>query len=246
MRAIDLMKTGSEADNYEALQHVGKILQIDPEHEWAQKAFVRLTGDGVPRQAAVINNIGIETLAEPEDTLTFTDRMSQAGASLKNVFSTLIGHIVPILLVLASVVVLITVGLFLKRWIFTSDPPLTGKLSHFSLQDILSFLNTTARTGLVKIRSKTIRGDIHFENGEVRHCKAGKQEGIKALDSLLAEARDGHFIFIDTPSSFKKTIDTPLSLLLMGGYNKKPSSLKSRKASKNSKSRMKELLDSRK
>jgi tetratricopeptide (TPR) repeat protein len=247
-RAIDLMKTGTVADNQEALQLVGKILQLDPEHEWAKQAFIRLTGEGVSQPAEVARNIDGETSAEPEDTVTASNRFKNAGADLLHFLGLVKDRLAGVLLVLASIAALLAILLLVKRWIFTPDPPLTGKLSHFNLRDVLTLLNMTARTGLLKVQAKTIAGEIHFDNGEARHCKVGRQEGIQALDSLLSGAREGHFTFIDTPSSFKKTIETPLSLVLMGGYSRKSSdsNSKSSRAAKKPRSRMKELLDSRK
>ncbi len=240
-RAIPLMGTGVQEDKDEALQLVGKILQLDPEHKWGKQAFIRLTGG---EDAA--NGAGEESNQQPEDAATVTSWFARTGKGILNAADMLWRSKTDLLWLLLTFVVLSASAIVLKRYVFVSQPLLSGTLSHFTLKEILSLLNSSARTGVVRVHSKSIKGEIFFENGEACHSKVGKTEGTKALTTLLDNARDGRFSFIESPSSLKKTIDTPLSFLLMGIRTSNREGASSTAASRKPKSRMKELLDSKK
>jgi hypothetical protein len=59
-------------------------------------------------------------------------------------------------------------------------------------------------------------GKIYFENGEVYHSKSGRTEGRAAVENLLKETSKGFFVFKNDVVVRDETINTPLSLILLG------------------------------
>ncbi|NIM22343.1 MAG: tetratricopeptide repeat protein [Candidatus Latescibacteria bacterium] len=239
-QTIQLMRRGSPKDKEAALEFIGKILKIDPEQEWAKQAFLRLTSGEED-----IESITEETELPDEVAAQASSRLGRARRDVLDALSDV--------MVSREILLSLSIALFLgiailayeKLKNFALQPPLSGRLSYFSLKQVLTLLNADARTGVIKVRSKGLKGEIYFENGEARHCEAGKLKGVDALSALLEKSREGYFEFADGLSSFKKTIDTPLSLILMGIRREKVEDKRSA-AHRRPKSKMRELLESKK
>jgi hypothetical protein len=78
----------------------------------------------------------------------------------------------------------------------------------------------------------------------------GKLQGVNALHHLISNTGDGNFEFADGSIPLSRTIDTPLSVVLVdqesGGPGRAAQRRKRAEArTKKTKSKMKELLESR-
>lgn len=241
-RAETLAKSDNPRNHEQALDLIAQILEIDPDHTWARKEIQRLnqeesepepaaefvepareTGPSALRQAAESTTIAVATLAR------FVAR-----------------HLRPILLFLGVVIVFRSrlTGALARR--LAPTPLLAGQLSRFPLPEVLLMINAEPHTGVLDIRSPHCRGKVYFKSGEPCHCASGELEGTEALTSLINNARKGRFAFRGTakPTS-RLTIESPLSLLLVERVRRGSDAPAHAGASAEKKSRMKELLDSR-
>jgi hypothetical protein len=137
--------------------------------------------------------------------------------------------------------------------IVTSRALLSGSLSRFDLHEVLLMLNAESHSGVLRIRGDGCRGRIYLDGGEPCHCAVGKLTGTEALAYLLAHTSKGHFEFKEVSLPLNRTIDTPLSILMVEQSKVRLGAPADTKASpaptpakrKKPKSRMKELLESK-
>ena len=119
-----------------------------------------------------------------------------------------------------------------------------GNFPRFTLTEIRVMLNSESHTGILHVKGDSCRGKIYLENGEPCHCSAGKTQGVGALHHLMSNTATGHFEFSEGSIPLNRTIDTPLTVVLLehsAGRRKNPTRRKTKKA----KSRMKEMLESK-
>jgi hypothetical protein len=217
---------------------IGGILEIDPDEPWAREQFARLTdsnGGPPPRSQA----------------RGFFDRSRDAigsvvvpTASWLYDFAGAYGPDVEILLfvLLALLVLNSPLTSMLVRG-FSPRQSLSGRLKDFSIKEILSLINTHHLTGALKIRSSKRRGWIYFSRGEVCHCRSRREDGREALQKLLRCPSTGYFVFHEGKKTSERTVETPLSLILLELPERTDTSGGSSSLSK--RSRMSELLESR-
>jgi len=103
--------------------------------------------------------------------------------------------------------------MFLRR--LSKLPLLTGQLDAFTLQEVLLMINSEAKTGQLRVRAPACHGTIWFEGGEPCHCEVGKLRGSDALLRLIDESDRGTFVFVEGPMPRKRTVDMPLSMVLV-------------------------------
>ncbi|UCG52505.1 MAG: DUF4388 domain-containing protein [Candidatus Latescibacterota bacterium] len=238
-----LTATGHDEDKERALRLVSQILELDPDHEWATRHFLILTA-------------GDKTTGRLEAKQS---RWTRIGASLGNVARVVAGKTTPVfqvmnrhldVLLYALIVIVIFASplTFMIVRGFTPRQSLSGRLNQFNIQEILTVIHTQNRTGVLKISSKSAKGRIFFSSGEVYHCTSGSLDGRTALRHLIDTATDGYFVFTKSPRSFRRTIDAPLSLILMDLPERSESNVanvppeKQTIPKKKKQSRMKELL----
>ena len=140
----------------------------------------------------------------------------------------------------------------ITKWL-TPRSFLSGKFPRFTLTEILIMLNSESHTGVLQVKGEGCRGKIYIENGEPCHCAVSKLQGVKALHHLLSNTREGQFEFADGSLPLSRTIDTPLTIVLVdhssGGpirAARKRAAAQAQATAKKPKSRMKELLESKK
>ncbi|MBI4719955.1 MAG: DUF4388 domain-containing protein [Chitinivibrionia bacterium] len=122
--------------------------------------------------------------------------------------------------------------------------PLSGSLSRFSIGEVLALVSSHARTGVLVVKGPAISGTIHFDCGEARHCETKNLKGHEALRAILKRASSGTFYFRETNPPRLRTIDTPLSLIIMD-LSERASAPAPESAPKRPKSKVSELLESR-
>ena len=137
------------------------------------------------------------------------------GRAIVDVLSVLNDHIEILLYVLLALLVLFSPFTQMVIRGFSPRQSLTGQLSQFSIHEVLTLVNTHHRTGVLSIKTGSVRGQVYFSRGEIYHCKTKHQKGREGLQQLLTNAKDGFFVFKDKARTSDQTIDTPLSLILM-------------------------------
>jgi len=243
--AKKLIQSDDPENRRRALEVLGEILQSDPENSWARSEFVRLgqLEDGsADADTSGAGESGFR--AKLESTASFLSTTVVGAANLVR------RHLSAALILIAVVIVFRSP---LTRLIVKALSPhayLTGSFPRFTLTEILVMLNAESHTGVLHVKGETCRGKIYVENGEPCHCSVGRLEGAGALHHLLGNTTAGHFEFSGGSIPLSRTIDTPLTVVLVehaaGGPRRAKKRAKERKArKKKSKSRMKELLESK-
>ncbi len=150
-------------------------------------------------------------------------------------------------ILLSAVLVILLFSSPLTRAIVRGLPrqaPLSGSLSRFSISEILTLVNSHARTGVLLIKSPAISGKIYFDNGEACHCVTKNLKGNEALRAILKRASSGTFYFRETKPATGRTIETPLSLIIMDLPDRRSMPAPEDRP-KRTKSKIAELLESR-
>jgi tetratricopeptide (TPR) repeat protein len=234
--AKGLIQSGDVEDRRRALEVLGEILQSDPENAWARAEFVRLSSQGETRTDT--------TSTAAESVLTAVARAGhRASELLQRHLSTLL------LLIVAWIVFRSPLTKLVTKWLLPRAF-LSGRFPKFTLTEILVMLNSESHTGVLHVKGEACRGRIYIEKGEPCHCVVGRLEGAIALHHLLSNTRNGHFEFADGSIPLNRTIDTPLSIVLVDHKRGGPGRSASHQAraearAKKPKSRMKELLESK-
>jgi hypothetical protein len=251
-RAKRLVSSGLEGDRERAIQVLGEVLQVDPGNEWAKAELRRLGSDERAGHADSAEHEGVSSGDGAEPGV-----LASVGKTAAALFGRHLGLVLlffTILLLFRSPLTLLIVkGLFPR-------PLLSGSFSTFSFSEVLLLFNAEFHTGVVRVKGESCRGKVYFENGEPCHCSAGQLDGVDALVHLLDNTASGRFDFSEGSMPLNRTINIPLSIILMehkkgsgdgfgirrhsGGFHDQPRGGDDRPQQK-PKSRMRELLDSK-
>jgi tetratricopeptide (TPR) repeat protein len=236
-----LLQTGEDSAHGRALEVLGEILQKDPDHKWARAEFVRLSAAG----ATDADTTGSRSVQEIALSAT-----SAVAAVARGAGRLAARHLSAILLLVAAIIIFRSpLTRLITRWLAPRSF-LSGRFPKFTLTEILITLNSESHTGILQVKGDGCRGKIYIENGEPCHCVVGKLQGVNALHHLISNTGDGNFEFADGSIPLSRTIDTPLSVVLVDQESGGPGRAAQRRKrvearTKKSKSRMKELLESR-
>ncbi|MFQ5587145.1 MAG: DUF4388 domain-containing protein, partial [Thermodesulfobacteriota bacterium] len=96
------------------------------------------------------------------------------------------------------------------------EKEIEGKLSHFSLPDLLQMLQLNSKEGVVKVTLNDQEGMIYVKEGEIYNATLGASEKEKALFRLLTW-KEGSFEFLPGVVTKPRTIFDTTSNLLMEG-----------------------------
>lgn len=206
-RALRDDTSGSKDD---ALRILSRILEIDPDNGWARERFLALTEDVQDR---------LKDWDVPGRLtswwLPVKKNLHRAGDGLLLIFEMLRSHLEVLLAILFTLVIFSSPLTHKLVRGFAPRQSLSGRLDHFSIQELLTLVNTHHRTGVLMLKTGAGRGKIFFDDGEIYHCKWGRARGREALQGLLKKADEGFFVFKDRVFSKEDTIDAPLSLILL-------------------------------
>ena len=89
---------------------------------------------------------------------------------------------------------------------------LSGSLHELPLLDVLQLLTVTGRSGVFRVASPTVSGELWLQRGDIVHAAAGDLVAEPAFLEL-ASAQEGTFSF-EHGSAGARTIDRPTSALL--------------------------------
>jgi len=99
----------------------------------------------------------------------------------------------------------------------SAEFPRTGTLTRYGILEILDFLNTQEKTGILKLFAEDGKeGEVHFQEGQIVNVHARQLSGKEALFDLLVWEK-GVFQFVDSSSCHKVTIKASFSVLLEEG-----------------------------
>lgn len=236
-RAATVISPDSESERQSALTLLARIIELDPDNGWAKQEFLRLSEYDAPapkiRETA---RSGIRSVIARSGIAAGT-AFVLLGESLSN-------HL-EILLILLAILLLLHSPL--TRSLMKGLPHhlmLSGDLSRFKITEILMMISSHDYTGSLVIKGKSISGTIYFEHGDAYHCIVGRAAGKEAFRSILNQAHSGRFYFTETRPPVQRTIDIPLSLLIMDLPERSPAAnpLQPRKRVK---SKISELLENR-
>jgi tetratricopeptide (TPR) repeat protein len=238
--AKKLIGAGTPEDLRRAQDVLGEILQSNPENAWAKAEFVRLRNLADGETGESQDESGGGGLPDLGQISGFFVNAGRAVANLVQRHLTAMLLLIAVVLVFRSPLTRRVVQMFAPR------AYMTGSFSKFTLTEIMVMLNSESHTGILYIKGESCRGKIYFENGEPCHCAVGKIDGVTALDRLFNNTKSGQFEFADGSIPLKRSIDTPLSVILVERSTGGPGrSRRKRDDKKKSKSKMKELLESK-
>ena len=101
---------------------------------------------------------------------------------------------------------------------------LQGSLSEFTVDDILQFLGSSAKTGLLRITRQphTIAqiGSVFFVDGRMVHAELDQLEGEEVLYNMMLWT-EGRFVFDPDVTSESRSIRQPNANVLIEGARRK-------------------------
>jgi tetratricopeptide (TPR) repeat protein len=210
LQARGALSRKTEEGDEVALRLIGEILEKDPDHVWAKSQFVALKEAQESTAGQVAANNGVRGAWEA--TKRF---LAPSGGWFAIVAALFREHVEELLFILLALLVLNSP---LTRTLvrgFSPQQSLVGRLHDFSIKEILSLINSHHRTGALKVNTDTRKGTVYFSRGEIYHCKAGRETGRAALQTLMRGSRGGYFMFRDGEETIDRTVDAPLSLILL-------------------------------
>jgi tetratricopeptide (TPR) repeat protein len=236
----ELLPATNPAAKKEALGQLAQILELDPAHAWANQHFDALTGSTREGGRGPVTT----------QLTAFGSQVSRVfkriGRGFVGVLALFYRHLEFLLAILLLFFVLNSPFTHMLIRGFSPRQSLTGQLQQFTIHEVLTLLNTHQSTGALKLKTPSMKGRIFFEDGEIYHCKCKGKTGRKALQELLENCGQGFFVFTEAVQSNHKTVDTPLSLILMElPERRRAVTSKSIIQQKKRKSRMKTLLGSK-
>jgi tetratricopeptide (TPR) repeat protein len=246
--AKKLIQGGDPDGHRKALELLGEVLQAAPGHTWARTEFVRLSKLVEESEAGTVGGEGEESGAASawkviRNSGVFVAGMGRTAAGLARAHLSALLLLITVLVIFRSPFTQIIAKAFKPRYL------LSGRFPRFPLSEILIMLNTESHSGLLRVKGVSCRGKIYVDKGEPCHCAVGKLDGVYALYHLLGNTGDGYFEFAEESIPLKRSIDTPLSVILMEYSDGGPGSASKRRSqkskSKKPKSRMKELLENK-
>lgn len=197
--------------NDNALRVLGRLLELDPENAWAKQQFLALTDNltddsdkwGGPNRASAWWH-------------RTRQRLAQAGDSTLPIVEAFRDHVDVLLAILFALAIVNSPFSRAVAGRFSPRQSLSGRLDHFNVQELLTLLNTHRQTGVLVLGTPYGHGKVFFGDGEIYHCKSGRELGREALQGLLNRATEGSFLFREGAATKDRTIDAPLSLILLG------------------------------
>jgi tetratricopeptide (TPR) repeat protein len=235
-KAAHVINPTNEPDRQSALTLLASIIELDPDNIWAKQEFLRLSDDsGTPQHQPTDE-------ASRSQSLTAQARQA-AGGALTSIGAELTKYTSILLLLMA---ILLLFHSPLTRTLLQGFPQhslLTGNLARFSIAEILTLIHSHDYTGTLTVKGDSVSGKIYFEHGEAYHCKTRQLRGKEALMAILNRASSGQFYFKETKPPVERTIEIPLSLLIMDLPNH--TSTPDQPPPKRAKSKITELLESR-
>jgi len=206
---------------------LARILELDPDNPWARRELARLEEGGKVTPA-------------PRRRRFPWEKLWPAVVALSRALSEKLDYLLAVLLLFFLLDSPLPKALARAR---LPRAALAGRLDRFGLVQVINLVHAGGYTGRLKVKAPAARGEIFFDGGEIYHSRCGKEKGREALKKLLASGRSGRFVFQEQDGTLERTIDVPVSLLLMDleQHRMAPPARKGKMSSK--KSKVVELLE---
>jgi hypothetical protein len=101
---------------------------------------------------------------------------------------------------------------------------ISGNLDALPVEQMLQLIESTRRTGMLRLTTDRFQGSIYCVDGSVWHAALGEVEGREAV-YLLVNLREGHFDFRLDERPPKRTIDDNTASLLLEGLRQRDETL---------------------
>jgi hypothetical protein len=95
-----------------------------------------------------------------------------------------------------------------------------GSLDEFHIPDIVQFLSGAGKTGVLRLASSDLEGEVYLENGQIRHAVLGDLTGEEAVYSLFLMS-SGRFDFEPEVTCDASTVNSSNTNLLMEAARRK-------------------------
>lgn len=193
----------------DALELIGQILELDPDHGWANAQFMNLTEKrgGTTKSALRRRFEGIGT--------PVIEAFQPVGAWFVDLSAGFREDVEMLMFVLLALLLLNSPFTHMLVRGFSPRQSLSGRLRDFSIKEVLSLINTHHLTGALRIKTGKRKGYIYFKKGEIYHCRSGRMIGREALQRLIRSSLGGYFVFKEGRRVSDATVETPLSLILL-------------------------------
>jgi hypothetical protein len=98
---------------------------------------------------------------------------------------------------------------------------LSGFVSEFPIVEVIQFLGMTWKKGKLRIVMEEENKDLclFFKNGELVHAETDEIKGLQAF-YLISKLKTGYFNFFSDEDAPSRTIDCPLSVLLLNSQKR--------------------------
>jgi hypothetical protein len=122
----------------------------------------------------------------------------------------------------------------------------SGDLALIELPAVLRTINDEAMSGIVALRTPQGKARIYIEGGEPVHCEAYGEVGLDALVELLRGIEVGTFEMTPLRGDFEHSIDRSFDVILLDANPEAAAAMGVASARQPRKSRMSELLETKK
>lgn len=211
-RVANLVANYSGSEREELIKALEALLVKEPSNRWAREKLEELN-------LLSEKNKREETLSENNQK---EEKDEKAGSSVS--FPSInLKH--AIVLLLAALIIILAI--FIRKRGEGKHYPLQGNLNLIPILDIVSLINSNLKTGWLEVSGERANGKIFFRRGEIIHASYRAHSGREAFHSIMNFDR-GRYVFYNHLPKVKRTIDDPLSILLLSlkarnesGQNKK-------------------------
>ena len=198
-RVANLVANYSDSERDELIRALEALLVKEPSNRWAREKLEELN-------LLSEKNKREEKLAENNQE---EEKDEKAGSSIS--FPSInLKHVI-VLLLAASIIIL---AIFIRKRGEGRHYPLQGNLNLIPILDIVSLINSNLKTGWLEVSGERANGKIFFRRGEIIHASYRAQSGKEAFHSIMNFDR-GRYVFYNHLPKVKRTIDDPLSILLL-------------------------------
>jgi hypothetical protein len=91
---------------------------------------------------------------------------------------------------------------------------LLGNFAVVSMFDIIQIIENNRLGGVLRVTSRSVNGDIQFNDGQIAGAHSGSKAGVEALKGFL-DVTEGSFEFRKSAARYPSTIDAPSNMSLM-------------------------------
>jgi tetratricopeptide (TPR) repeat protein len=193
-RASDILDSYTPEHRDEALEALLAVLAADPQNDWAKEKIAEIDAAAAEPVRATAGDKGGETRRIP--------------------FPVPSGNLLLYTLAACLAALAVCIVLLVRQKSRSNDYPLCGNLSLIPILDVVALVHSNLKSGKLVVTASNGKGEIFFYKGEIIHARWKDIDGKKAFNRIM-EQRCGTYFFSSRVSNRRKTIEEPLSMLLL-------------------------------